>query len=146
MEGFKGDNSTSGSPAVPREFRTKGRRIRRCRICKRFMDYEVLIVHMKKFHGIDITTEMNKLVLPKRLVPQCEVEGCGYVARTPAAYYKHMRNKHPVKEKIGNCTTRCPLCQAPFSDPEDLVEHCRTEHGDENCVVEMRTFQNVEEC
>ncbi|PIO63762.1 zinc finger, C2H2 type [Teladorsagia circumcincta] len=121
------------------------RRVRRCRICKRFMDYEVLIVHMQKFHGIEMAREVSTVVRPKKRTTRCEVEGCDFIARSQLAYIKHMKVVHSPEEKLEHYV-RCPLCQVPFDEHENLVEHCRTDHGDEQCVVEMRTFQNAKEC
>nr|CDJ81866.1 Hypothetical protein CBG22545 [Haemonchus contortus] len=145
VESFEAEQSSSqNNSAVPQKSRL--RRVRRCRICKRFMDYEVLKIHMRKYHDMEITEEV-KILRPKKKRPRCEVEGCGYVARTESAYLKHMKDKHPVNiENKSDSLIRCPLCQTWFTLHEDLVEHCRTVHDDPDCVVEMRTFQNAKEC
>ncbi|KAK6025965.1 zinc finger, C2H2 type [Ostertagia ostertagi] len=140
-EGTESSVSSSSTDATS----LQQRRVRRCRICKRFMDYEVLIVHMQKFHGIEMTREVSKVVRPKKRSTRCEVEGCDFIARSQLAYIKHMKEEHSAEGKIEHYV-RCPLCQVPFDDHENLVEHCRTDHGDEECIVEMRTFQNAKEC
>ncbi|KAK6011800.1 zinc finger, C2H2 type [Ostertagia ostertagi] len=121
-------------------------RILLCRFCGHWMQQSTLLVHLPAVHGTEGSKEAERMLLAKKNKVRCDVEGCDYTTHSERDYRVHMRETHLMIIEKQNRRLKCLSCEKLLNSQEELVYHCRTVHGDEDCTIQTCTFRSKEEC
>ncbi|KAK6037367.1 zinc finger, C2H2 type, partial [Cooperia oncophora] len=109
--------------------------VRQCILCKRWMDSNYLVNHMRDFHVVEVKEAVEKAKAEKRKrAAQPAIE-------TYATFMKKKRRF--VEPEEGDIDMRCPICELNYPSQEDLVTHCRIYHGERYALVHRRTFKSA---